>query len=72
MFIARKSLSSGKVRSIDLPVTPEQLQAYYDGEAPSKCLKQLTLAQREFVISGMSSEEWNEVFGPLDTSFGRA
>jgi hypothetical protein len=72
MFITRKSLSSGIVRSIDIPVTIEQLDAYEDGEPVEKAFPNLSLQHREFIMSGMVSEEFSEVFGITDSSFGRS
>jgi hypothetical protein len=71
MFITRKSLSSGIIRSIDLPVSVEQMEAYDEGGEIEKVFPNLSLQQKEFIMSGMSSDEYSEIFGVTDNSFGR-
>ena len=71
MFIARKSMSSGKIRTIDVPVTPEQLEAWEEGEPIEKAFPKLSLAHREYIMSGLTPSEFTEVFGVTDNSFGR-
>lgn len=72
MFIARKSLSSGKVRSLDVPVTVEALAAYELGETPEKAFPRLSLAFREYIMTGMTRSEWVEIFGEDDAGYGRS
>ena len=72
MFIARRSLSSGVVRTLDIPISEEALQAYHDGGDVAKTLGKLTLAHREFVMTGMTRSEWIDVFGPEDNEYGRS
>ncbi len=71
MFIARKSLSSGKVRSLDVPVTVEALAAYELGESVEKAFPRLSLAFREYIMSGMTRGEWVEIFSEKDEGYGR-
>ena len=63
MFITRKSISSGKVRSIDIPITLEQLKLYESGVPLEKAAPKLRPIAREFVISGMTRSEWVQEFG---------
>ncbi len=72
MHIARKSLATNKVRILDLPITPEQLAKYDAGTPIEKAFPKLSLTHREFLISGMSSVEYAEVFGAADSQFGRS
>jgi len=65
MIIKKRSLLTGKKNEMDLPVTPVQLD-YWD---KSKRLIQdifpwLTVEQREFLISGVTPEEWNKYMKP--------
>ena len=48
---------------MDLPCTQEQIDAWVGGELIQNAIPQLDAAQREFLISGSTSEEWDEVFG---------
>jgi hypothetical protein len=71
MFIARKSLSSGIVRTKDIPVTVEQLTAYENGATVEKAFPRLNLIHREFIMTGMTREEFVDVFSATDNSYGR-
>jgi hypothetical protein len=72
MHIARKSLATNKVRILDLPITPEELARFEAGEPIEKVFPKLSLTHREFLISGMTSVEYAEVFGAADSQFGRS
>jgi len=61
MLVTRKSLLSGVVRTMDLPITPEQVDNYNRGELAQRAFPQLSADEREFYISGTTSEEWDEV-----------
>ena len=61
MIIQRVSLWSGRLQAMDLPITPAQLQAWIDGEVIQSAMPDLTPEQREFLISGMTAEEWAEM-----------
>lgn len=71
MFIARKSMLNGKVRTLDIPVTPEQLKAYEEGKDVEKAFPRLSLSFREFIISGMTRSDWIEAFSEQDEGYGR-
>jgi hypothetical protein len=64
MIITNKSKVSGKVRSMDLPVTEAQLNRYNTGRVTLQdCFPNLSADEREFIKSGITAEEWEEVFG---------
>ena len=61
MLVTRKSLISGKVHTIELPVSPEELDAYLSGDADIQdAFPHLTAEQREFIKTGITPEEWAE------------
>jgi hypothetical protein len=62
MLITRTSRISGKIRTLDIPVTQEQLDAWYNGELIQKAMPNLTASQREFIKTGITDEEWDEMF----------
>lgn len=62
MIITRTSMYSGKVRSIDLPITEAQIISYQNGELIQKAFPNLTAAEREFYKSGITDEEWQIMF----------
>lgn len=63
MLITKKSLLTGKVHTMDLPCTQEQIDSWRNGELIQNAMPQLDAQQREFLISGSTPEEWDEVFG---------
>lgn len=63
MLVTRTSQSTGVTRSRDLPVTPEQLAAYESGkDLVQNIFPHLSDSDREFLISGMTDEEYDELF----------
>lgn len=63
MRITRRSAFSGQLHTLDLPVTGEQLCRIDDGELIQAVLSHLSPEQREFLISGVTPEEWVAMFG---------
>ncbi len=63
MLITRRSQATGKVRTMDLPVTEEQLKRWESGELAQLAFPQLNANQREFIMTGVTQEEWDEMFG---------
>ncbi len=66
MNITRTSQVSGITRSIDLNITQEQLDAWSNGMLVQKAFPNLTPSEREFIITGITSEEWDELFADSD------
>ena len=66
MRIARMSLWSKKTHTMDLDITPEQLAAWRDGMVIQQAMPHLTATEREFLISGMTQEEWEEMSAESD------
>lgn len=64
MIIRRKSPHTGKINEMDLPVTAEQMRLFEDGELIQKAFPDLTAEQREFILTGYTQEDWNEIFPP--------
>ena len=63
MLITRKSLMSGNINSMSLPITEEQYTAWEQGTLVQNAMPHLTPDEREFVMSGITPEEWAETFG---------
>lgn len=63
MKITRTSLISGITRTLNIPCTPEQYKDWEQGTLIQNAMPNLTDDQREFIISGASTEEWNDYFG---------
>lgn len=57
MKFTRESMISGKVRTRDIDVTPEQLAAWQGGTIIQRAMPHLTASDREFILSGCTDEE---------------
>jgi hypothetical protein len=63
MIITRTSMFSGKVHSMEIPVTEAQIEAWQNGELIQNAMPNLTPDQREFLMTGVTPEEWEAEFG---------
>jgi hypothetical protein len=66
MRITRKSQVSGVTRTLDLPITQEQFDDWQSGKHIQWAMPHLTPGQREFLITGITDEEWDELFKDED------
>lgn len=63
MQLTRRSLYSGCIHTLELPITEEELKAWQEsGQMIQQFFPQLTDDEREFILSGMTPEEWEEAF----------
>jgi len=62
MKITRQSMSTGIVRTLDLPVTQEQLDLWESGLVIQRAMPNLTADEREFIMTGITAEEWAKLF----------
>ena len=63
MNITRTSMVSGVTRTLDLPVTQQQLDSYAQGALLQNAFPNLSADEREFLKTGITSEEWESLFG---------
>ena len=64
MLIMRISALTGEVNEMELDITPEQLDNYENfGVLLQDAFPNLTPAQREFIKTGITPEEWYDTFG---------
>ena len=64
MIVTRISPLTGEVNEMDLDITPEQLDNYENfGVLLQDAFPNLTPAQREFIKTGITPEEWYDTFG---------
>ena len=63
MLITRKSLISGNINTMSLPITEEQYTAWEQGTLVQVAMPHLSPDEREFVMTGITPEEWAETFG---------
>jgi hypothetical protein len=63
MNITRKSPITGATHTLDLNVTQEQLDAYdRGGVLIQHAFPDLPKAEREFILTGITADEWDELF----------
>lgn len=62
MKITRTSMASGVTRTREMDVTPEQLASWQDGAHIQVAAPHLSDQDREFIISGITPDEWDEMF----------
>lgn len=63
MKITRTSPFSGITHTIDIPCTEDQLQRWSNGTHIQNAMPNLTPDEREFLMTGITKEEWAETFG---------
>ena len=63
MKITRTSMFSGVERTLDLPITEQQIAAWISGTLCQDAFPQLSADEREFVMTGVTCEEWDNEFG---------
>jgi len=63
MKIVRKSPFTGKMHQLEIDVTQEQLDSWRAGELIQNAMPNLSPEDREFIMTGITPEEWNELFG---------
>ena len=63
MWIKRKSVISGIVRDRNIPVNPEHYAAWQAGFGNIQdMMPYLNETDREFILSGITQDEWDEAF----------
>ena len=66
MKITRTSQATGITREMELDITDEQILKYEAGELIQNAFPNLTPAEREFIITGITEDEWKDIFGGFD------
>jgi len=62
MIITRTSTLSGHISSMDIDVTLEQVASWEQGELVQNAMPNLSADEREFIMTGITPTEWNEMF----------
>lgn len=57
---------SGQTSVMELPITPEQLRRWEQGEFVQDVFPHLTADQREFLMTGITPEEWAAMEAALE------
>jgi 7,8-dihydro-6-hydroxymethylpterin-pyrophosphokinase len=67
MYITRLSILSGNLNTMDIDITPEQLKSIEEwNELIQNTVPHLSASEREFLMSGITDEEWDEEFSDED------
>ena len=66
MLVVRKSILTGIVRKRDLDITEAQFEAWQNGALIQDAMPQPSVSDREFLINGVTDEEWRKTFGEED------
>ena len=62
MLITMTSILSGKTTTKDIDVEPEQVKAWLNGMLIQDAMPELSPTDREFIMSGITQEEWDGIF----------
>ena len=63
MIVTRKSAITGKVRTRNISVRPEDLALYESGAISiADAMPYLNAADREFILCGITRNEWQDAF----------
>ena len=64
--IQKRSLFTGKINTMEIPLTErefqERIHRCLNGELIQEAFSDLSEDEREFLLSGATTEEWNEIF----------
>lgn len=63
MLITRQSMISGIVHTREIAVEPWQLKRWQEGELIQIAMPNLSANDREFLMTGITPEEWDSAFG---------
>jgi len=70
MKVTKISQLTGNEHTLELNITSEELfrveNRRYSTELIQNIVPQLTMEEREFLISGITEEEWNNTFVEID------
>ena len=63
MQITRKSMFTGAVNTMDIPCTQEQIDRWRGGEMIQNAMPNVSPDHLEFLMTGVTPEEWRKTFG---------
>jgi hypothetical protein len=67
MKLTRISPLTNRATTLDLDITPDQLDAWAQGMLIQQAFPHLTPAEREFIHTGYTAEDWVKMFPPEPT-----
>ena len=66
MKITRTSPLTGETATKEINVTPAQIVSWEGGELVQNAFPNSTPSEREFIKSGYTDFDWDEMFGEID------
>jgi len=57
---------SGKINTMDLPVTMSQMNDWLSGKLIQDAMPNLSVEQREFIMTGLTPEEQTKMFDSIE------
>lgn len=66
MIVSRKDPMTGRIRSVSMNITPEQMAAYESGTVIQLAAPNLTADEREFILTGFLPEEFDALMADDD------
>ncbi|WKV17032.1 hypothetical protein [Nostoc phage NMeng1] len=61
--ITRTSPFTGVTRTLKFMLCPDDVQKYMNGGLIQACFPYLSVDEREFIVSGITADEWAAAFG---------
>ena len=71
MIITRKSPFTGNINTMDIPVTQQQIAHWNTGVLIQDALPNFSADEREFIMTGITAKEWDDMFPPRDEDLER-
>lgn len=65
--VIRTSQLTGHTASMELDITDDEYSAWTSGTLIQDAFPRLSAEEREFVKTGITPEEWSELFGEIET-----
>lgn len=62
MEITKKNPFTGVETTLNLNITPLQLERWEQGELIQNAMPNLTASEREFIMTGITDDVWNDTF----------
>lgn len=63
MKFTRTSIMTGSTHEMDLDITEDQLNDWNQGQLIQDVMPELSPEAREFLITGITSDEWDSLMG---------
>ena len=64
MQIVRTSRISGNTNVMDIDITTDQFLSWINGSLIQDVMPDISADEREFIMTGITPDEWDAMFGP--------